>query len=873
MSGTVVTPTGERNWKATRPDLLLLARPGQDWTDADVMTDADRKPKTVTGGTCFIAGATILTVSEAGRIENGDILVHKGKISRVGRKIERPEGVTVIDGRGLFVMPGIIDCHSHIALESVNEGTLSIVPEVRITDVLDPGSVSIFRAAAGGCTTANSLHGSANPVGGQNAVIKMRYRAKPGDLLFGGAPRGVKFALGENPKQSNWGRSGTRFPNTRMGVEAVYRRAFTRAQEYRAKRKEYKWRKNSGEDVLPPRRDLRLEALVDIMEGKIRVHCHCYRADEILMIMRVAEDFGFRIATLQHVLEGYKVAPEMAKHGAGGSTFADWWAYKIEAYDAIPHNAALMTRAGVVASINSDSGDHIRRLNQEAAKAIKYGGLTEEEALKLVTLNPAIQLGIEERVGSIEKGKDADLALYNGHPFSPYSRCVMTIIDGEVVFEDREVPDHTTKSFSPGKRLRREPPPLPKNEKGIYAITNATICPVTSEPLEGTTLVIRDGKIEAIGSDRVIPEGATVIDGTGFFVYPGLIDAGTYLGLTEIGSVRGTRDESEIGDVQPDLVAATAVHADSELIPVARANGITMVLTSSRGGLIAGQASVIHLRGWTREQMTVKRRAGLYVNFPAPPRGRKEKEEKEKKKEGKEEKKESKKEKELRSWFENAKRHDRLVRESKKRGRKAPARDLKLEALVPYATGRALVLFRANDAAAIRAAVKFGEKLNLKYVIVGGDESWKVRSLLKEKGVPVLLGSPFHRPRGKFSRYDAQFRCAARLHKAGVKFAFISEGASNVRNLPYSAATAAAYGLPRDEALKAVTIRPAEILGLAETAGSLEVGKRADLIVTTGDPLEFVTDTVYMFIRGEPVSLESKHTRLYKRYQKRLKDK
>jgi imidazolonepropionase-like amidohydrolase len=348
----------------------------------------------------------------------------------------------VIDAAGQFVIPGIIDCHSHIAVDgSVNEGGPAVSSMVNIADVLNPADVNIYRDLAGGVTTANILHGSANPIGGQTLVIKLRWGKQANQLPFEGALPGIKFALGENPKHSNFGPpAGTpaRYPATRLGVEEVIRKAFIEALEYKKQWDDYNQRTSAGDhNLIPPRRDLRLEPLVEVLEGKRYVHSHCYRADEILMLLRVAREFGFKVRTFQHVLEGYKVADEIAVSGAGGSTFSDWWAYKIEAYDAIPYNAALMQERGVVVSINSDSAEEARHLNQEAAKTMKYGELSANDALRTITLNPAIQLGIDHRVGSIDVGKDADLVIYNHDPLSVYAVAQKTLIDGQVYF-DRE---------------------------------------------------------------------------------------------------------------------------------------------------------------------------------------------------------------------------------------------------------------------------------------------------------------------------------------------------------------------------------------------------------------------------------------------------
>jgi imidazolonepropionase-like amidohydrolase len=389
-----------------------------------------------------IMGATILTAGPEGRIEKGTILVKDGKIAAIGDKVELPSGLPVINATGLYAIPGIIDAHSHTAIEgNVNECTDAVTAEVRIADVIDQHDVNVYREIAGGVTAINVLHGSCNAIGGQNAVLKMRWgKTAPGDLVMKEAPRGIKFALGENPKRSNFNVPGQRrYPGTRMGVEALIRKSFEDAKAYKREWADYDQKLKAvgakGEKPVPPRKDLRLEELVDVLDGKVLVHAHCYRSDEILMLIRVADDMGFKIRTFQHVLEGYKVAREIAKHGAGASTFSDWWAYKLEAFDAIPYNAAVMTSKGVNVSLNSDSDELARRLYWEAGKVMKYGGMTEEQALKMITANPAWQLGIDKQVGTLEVGKDADIAIFSAHPFSPEAHVEMTLVEGTVVFD------------------------------------------------------------------------------------------------------------------------------------------------------------------------------------------------------------------------------------------------------------------------------------------------------------------------------------------------------------------------------------------------------------------------------------------------------
>ena len=388
--------------------------------------------------TRIIRNATVLTVSH-GTLVNTDVLIRNGKIAAVGQNLKAPDDAQVIDATGKFVSPGIIDAHSHTMMDgSVNECTKSVTSMARTQDILNPTAIGIYRELAGGTTAALLLHGSCNAIGGLSTTVKLKWGHPAADFPIPGATPGIKFALGENPKRTNFNIPGLqpRYPATRMGVEETIRDAFTRARDYKRDWDDYRAGVARGEkNLIPPRRDLELEPLVEVLEGKRFVHSHCYRADEILMLMNLADELGFKVRTLQHVLEGYKVASEIARHGAMASAFADFWGYKMEAYDAIPYDVAIMTRHGVVSSVNSDSDERARRLNIEAAKMVRYGGLTEDEALKLVTLNPAMQLGIENRVGTIDVGKDADVVVWSAHPLSVYTHVEQTFVDGELLFD------------------------------------------------------------------------------------------------------------------------------------------------------------------------------------------------------------------------------------------------------------------------------------------------------------------------------------------------------------------------------------------------------------------------------------------------------
>jgi imidazolonepropionase-like amidohydrolase len=385
---------------------------------------SEEKPK---AETILVKNATVWTNESTGIVQNADVLIQNGKIAQFGKNLSSV-GAKVIDGTGKHLTNGIFDEHSHIALIAVNEGTQSVTAEVRMEDVVNSEDINIYRQLAGGVTSSQLLHGSANCIGGQSAIIKLKWGEAPDALKIPNMDGFIKFALGENVKQANWGdRARIRFPQTRMGVEQIMMDAFLRAKEYE------KAMKNPA--GLPVRRDLELDALVEILNKKRFITCHSYVQSEINMLMKVADSLGFKVNTFTHILEGYKVADKMKAHGASGSTFSDWWAYKMEVKEAIPFNAALMTKVGVNTSINSDDAEMARRLNQEAAKTVMYGGMSEEEAWKMVTLNPAKMMHLDNRLGSIKVGKDADVVLWNNNPLSVYAKPEKVIIDGAVYFD------------------------------------------------------------------------------------------------------------------------------------------------------------------------------------------------------------------------------------------------------------------------------------------------------------------------------------------------------------------------------------------------------------------------------------------------------
>ncbi|NOT32470.1 MAG: amidohydrolase family protein [Planctomycetes bacterium] len=839
---------------------VLAGASGDGTTEHPSELDIDRIPSLDASGGALIRAVTIHSAVAPAFV--ADLLVRDGDIAAIGTDLDAPSGVLVIDGRGRHLAPGVIDTHSHMAIDGgVNEGTLSITAECDISDVIEPDDVSIYRALAGGVTTIQCLHGSANAIGGRSEVLKLRWKRRADELRFPGAAQGIKFALGENPKRSNFS-PGERYPATRPGVESVFLRAFKRALEYQSEWATFEAARGRGEDVAAPRRDVRLDVLSGILTGDVRVHSHCYRADEILMLLRTAENFGFRVQTLQHVLEGYKVAHEIAQHGAGTSTFSDWWSYKVEAYDAIPQNAALLDEAGVISTLNSDSDELIRHLYHEAAKSVRYAGLDPVRALRLVTLNSAIQLGIQEHVGSIEVGKDADLVLLNADPLSVYARVEWTMVDGKIEFQRRDafgldagnVPAHLLVVEAPVEAG------FDPRAADLLAIVGGTLHPIADADVPSGTLLIQGGRIVDLGADVVVPAGAQVIDAAGQHVWPGMIALNTSLGLREIGSVRGTLDDAEIGGNQPDVRVASSIHADSEHIPVTRTSGITRSQTAPQGaGPFRGQSAVMRLGGDTWEEALTLDRDMLHVRFPVTPNVADEKREKKPDELD-----------EMKKLLAEAREYGRLMDEAAQQGLVPPPFDPRLDALVPYARAQKRVAVHANNAQTILRALEFVQQEKLDAVLYGAAEGWKVVNAIREAGLSVVVGPVLALPAADYDPYDAAYANAAVLHRAGVEIAIMAADDDNTRNLPLHAGVAVAYGLPREVALRAITYTPAKLLGLESELGSLGVGKLADVVVTDGDLLEATTRVSAVLIEGRVQDLGNRQTELYHAYRERM---
>ncbi|MFQ5749505.1 MAG: amidohydrolase family protein, partial [Planctomycetota bacterium] len=693
------------------------------------------------------------------------------------------------------------------------------------------------------------------------------------------APQGIKFALGENVKQSNFPNSGRRFPTSRSGVEAVYRRAFTRARQYSEERDRFLAGRNPAF-----RRDVRLEVLADILANRIHVQCHSYRADEILMFLGICKEFGIERPTFQHVLEGYKVAPELAAYGAMGSTFSDWWAYKIEAYDAIPWNVGLMHKAGVIASINSDSGEMIRRLNTEAGKSLLYGNVPYEDALAFCTLNPARQIHMEDRLGSLEVGKDGTVTVFDAPPLSTHARCMLTLARGRTLFEHSKAHDRMWQKYAEAVKAfaqaHRESPdgedsspsrPPRRNQADLqrwihsgqghsYLIRHARVHPVSSPAFQGDVLV-ENGLISWTGPrwGGSLPRGCIEVDAAGQHLFPGFLDGGDQTGLYEIGSVRGTRDDSETGDFQPDLSIAAAIHAASSHIRVQRMTGITSVLVHGQRGRVTGQAALIHLDGEVTPDLIVVPDLALHIRFPnvaAPGEGK--------------DPKDPDALEDLDRKFDQALAQGEILEHCRETGEDPPETDLKLEALLPYARGEKRVLIQTGNFLTLMRAHRWAKERGLSAVFLGCPEAWKGAGILGADGSRVLVG-PIHRlPRNPSDPYDAPFREAGILAAAGCQVGLCTENPQTTRNLPFQAATAAAHGWGSDQALEGITLGAARVLGVDDLVGSIEPGKVADLFLSTGDPLDFQSRVTRMWIGGREVELASRQTDLRDRYEARI---
>ncbi|HXG54525.1 MAG TPA: amidohydrolase family protein [Vicinamibacterales bacterium] len=837
--------------------------------------------------TTLIRNATILTAAGP-VIERGSILLQNGKVGAVGQTVNAPADAVVIDATGKWVTPGVIDTHSHLgvysapgieSLQDGNEMTSPVTAEVWADHSVWPQDPQFELALAGGVTAMQILPGSGNLIGGRGVTLKNVPSRTTEGMKFPGAPAGLKMACGENPRRVYGQRN--QMPSTRMGNIAVFRRTWQSAVDYRDKWK--KWRDDGADAGKRPDRNLQMETLAGVLDGEILVHNHCYRADEMATMIQLSKEFGFRIASFHHGVEAYKVRDLLVQNNICASIWADWWGFKLEAYDGIRENIALVHEAKGCAVVHSDDPNGIQRLNQEAAKAMRAGweaGMTIDraDAVRWITINPARALGIDTVTGSLEAGKNADVVIWSGDPFSVYAKAERVFIDGAAVY-DRSVPQ-PQRDFMTGQSvtipvkgtatnsthskvavpLVKVAVPLTKivaDDGAVTAITNARIHTVSGAVIPGGTVLMRGGKILAVGADVTVPAGARVIDATNKVVTPGWIESSTHIGIVEIGlSAEGTADQTT---TDKELSAAfnvqDAFNPYSTVIPVTRVEGITraVVAPAGTGNVILGQAAMFDLAGEhvpasvTRAPIAMfaalgEAGAGLAGGSRVSAILR------------------------LREALQDAVdfHRNRVAWHAAQRRPYARGR-LDLEALKPVILGDIPLAIQANRASDLLAAIRLADEFKITLVLMGAAEAWMVADEIAARKIPVVVKPLTNIPR--FDALGASLENAARLQRAGVTIVLSSFDTHNARNLRQEGGNAVSYGLTMEDALRAVTLTPARTWGVSDKTGSLDVGKDADLVIWSGDPFELTTAAEHVFIRGREMSRETRQTRLLEKYR------
>ena len=859
-----------------------------------------------------IRNATILTAAGP-VIERGAILIENGKVSAVGQSVTVPDGAVVIEADGKWITPGIIDTHSHLGvypapgIESTQDGNEMTSPntaEVWAEHSLWPQDPQFELALAGGVTSMQLLPGSANLFGGRSITIKNVPSRTAEGMKFPGAPHGLKMACGENPKRVYGSRNSQ--PATAMGNMAGFRKAWIAAGEYRRKMKE--WRDGGSDPAKRPERNLQMETLAGVLDGEILVHNHCYRGDEMAAMINLSKEFGYRITSFHHAVEAYKVRDLLAKDSICASMWADWWGFKLEAYDGIKENIALVHEAKGCAIVHSDDPSGTQRLNQEAAKAMHAGRragmkIDAADAIRWLTMNPARALGIDKVTGSLEPGKNADVVLWSGDPFSAYAKAERVFVDGALLYDRADPSKQHTRDFMTGQQMGPDPNPSTSAMPGasgpakipnpgaqkpnilrhpqapggvgtgpstrgpvaaggagagpITAIVNGTVRTAVEPAIERGTVLIRGGRITAVGRDVSVPAGATVIDAAGKVVTPGFIESNTSLGIVEISlSAEGTADQNS---TDPGLGAAfnvvDAFNPFSTAIPVARVDGITraLVVPGGTGHLLLGQAAVFDLLGEQVPASVTRTPAAMIAAIGEAGAGvtggsrasailR------------------------LRELLQDAAdfHRNRAAWNTGQRRDYARGR-LDLEALRPVVLGELPLAVSANRASDLLAALRLADEFNLKLILVGAAEGWKVAREIAAAKVPVIIKPLTNIP--SFDALGATLENAARLHRSGVAVALSSFETHRAHTLRQEAGNAVSHGLDRDAALRAVTLAPAQIWGIAGTTGSLEAGKDADVVIWSGDPFELTTSAERVFIKGREVPKETRQSELLKKYR------
>lgn len=863
------------------------------------------------GPAVLLRGARVMTAAGTD-YPKADVLLRGRRIAAVGVGLDVPADTTVVDLSGKTLTPGIIDTHSHLGVYAApsfaahadgNETVSPTTPQVRAEDGYWPQDPQIERARAGGVTTMQILPGSANLIGGRSVVVKTYPHARRiAEARFAGAPFGLKMACGENPKRVYGNKSG---PATRMGNMAGFRAKFEAAKEYQRSWERYRKKlrrhktsartaqgsprrghsdkrseSSSGGPPDPPTRDFGLETMVGVLEGRILVHNHCYRADEMALMMQLADDYGFKIRSFHHAVEAYKIADLLAEHGAAASVWADWWGFKAEAFDGIRENAAMVSTAGARAIIHSDSAEGIQRLNQEAAKAMWAGrraglSIPDEEALRWITANAAWALGVEDQVGTIEVGKLADLVVWDGDPLSVYAHAERVLIEGETVYTRGHLTPHsdfetglssTTAADSSVSKAEPSTPDAAEAKPttlvlgdgkppGNLSFAGCTIHTGDGTVLTNATITTQGTRIVAVGPTA---EGSAAEQATRpaqpCIITPGFIAAGSALGLVEISAEDGTKDDSRADKqlIRAGYDASVAVNADSSLLAVNRIEGVTSAAVTPRGGLLAGQVAWIDLA--VGEHRTIVSRRAIAVagalstqvvdNSRAAALAL------------------------LQRTFDDA----RFWRDHTAAYDRGQARDLvahpeDLAALLPIIDGSARLVVSADRVSDILALIDFARREKIGLTITGAAQADRVAPELAAAGTVVIVQPSRNLP-GSLDRLGASMSAAAQLHAAGVTVAIAALGsAHNARNIAQEAGIAIAHGLPRDAAVQTVTLNVAKAYGMDGDYGSLQAGKVANFVVWRGDPFELSSAAQTVIIRGRVVPMTSRQTELRDRYR------
>ncbi|WP_225409915.1 amidohydrolase family protein [Stigmatella hybrida] len=847
-----------------------------------------------------IRHATVMPASGPA-IEDGAVAFAEGRLLAVGRnaEVQTPPGAEELDGTGLFVTPGIIDAHSHLGVyatpasfanEEGNEATAPVTAEVDAEHGFWPQDPGLRRAAAGGVTSLLVLPGSANLIGGRGFPVKLHFGRTAAEMQFPGAKDALKMACGENPRRV-YGEGRKMAPATRMANVAGFRQAFALARDYLQKREDWekKRAKKPEEAGPPPARDLKLETLAEVLRGNLLVQNHCYRADEMAVMLQVAEEAGFSIRAFHHAVEAYKLRDVLAKKEVAVATWTDWWGFKLEAWDGIPENPGLLWQAGVRTVIHSDSAYGIQRLNQEAGKAMwraRESGIpvTEEEVLRWVTLHPAWVMGVEERTGSLEPGKMADVVLWKGHPLSAYARAQRVWADGVVTYDaaqgvveasDFEVGEHARTSA----RLVAQPAAVPTRqalgleapcdgvkepacaallalEEGTCTAFQGVTVFTGSEWWTGASVLVEGGKVTRAqkGALGTLPAGCRAVEGRGRLLTPGLMDAFTGLGLVEVPAEWSASDEDFRGEaaaktpIRAALRASDGINPASELFPVARLGGVTAVGAVPSGGLVPGQSAFVAADG-----RVLRTPLALHINLGISGRAALSTS-----RSGVLER--------LRELLSDAREYGRRRADfEQNRMRDVAASRLDLEALQPVLNGSVRVVVAAKRAGDLLAALDLAREYRLKLVLVGADEAWQVAGALAAAKVPVILQPTQNLP-SDFDSLGGRLDQAALLHAAGVKVLFSTLGEPHrVRTLSQEAANAVAWGLPHTEALRAMTSNVAEAFGVE--GGRIAPGAVADLVLWNGDPLESASRPLGMWLAGRQVPLVSRQQALFEKHR------